>query len=290
MAFLFPESSGQLAFPGYLTPPDIPAYQQFSSQLTSLLPSANRIRTQPKNAKLLLGGIDGRLNPEAFYFKSKSANRKRVEPAEPSGMDLLVDPFLARALSKHDFFSSQGIQVSHPICPQILLKEREEWPQDFLFLSKPIGLQTSAGLSQQAHAAFIDRRESPQSSTFFTSHKISLQRRMDPIGWRQLSLTPNLLTWTLARAEIEKLVSGELTWREIYAKSKSERSREDEIECFYRLYPVQKHVGLSYFVVFIGIDAFFWGFKARVSRGRESSTWTIPRREFDGRIENSSLH
>ncbi|VDK41970.1 unnamed protein product [Taenia asiatica] len=67
----------ELAFPGHLTPPDIQAYQQFSNQSGNPLFSPNRLRSLRKAPPLLLDGIDGRLNPESFYIKSKSASKQR---------------------------------------------------------------------------------------------------------------------------------------------------------------------------------------------------------------------
>ncbi|KAL5965182.1 Cytosolic carboxypeptidase 2 [Taenia solium] len=67
----------ELAFPGHLTPPDIQAYQQFSNQSGNPLFSPNRLHSLRKAPPLLLDGIDGRLNPESFYYKSKSASKQR---------------------------------------------------------------------------------------------------------------------------------------------------------------------------------------------------------------------
>ncbi|CDI98746.1 cytosolic carboxypeptidase 2 [Echinococcus multilocularis] len=68
----------ELAFPGHLTPPDVQAYQQFSNQSGSPLLSTYRLRSFRKYTPLLIDGVDGRLNPESFYIKSKSAGKLRL--------------------------------------------------------------------------------------------------------------------------------------------------------------------------------------------------------------------
>ena len=91
-----------LAFPGHLTPPDIQAYQQFSIQSDNQLIYANRIRKVHKATPLLLDGIDGRLNPESYYVKSRSATRRHqvVEYKRSSLADGYFNPINTNAFDK----------------------------------------------------------------------------------------------------------------------------------------------------------------------------------------------
>nr|CDS30819.1 cytosolic carboxypeptidase 2 [Hymenolepis microstoma] len=65
----------EMAFPGHLALPDIEAYRQFSNHSRFPLHSPSRIRNV-SNVKL--GGIDGRLNPESFFLKSRSAGKLKL--------------------------------------------------------------------------------------------------------------------------------------------------------------------------------------------------------------------
>ncbi|VDN99929.1 unnamed protein product [Rodentolepis nana] len=65
----------ELTFPGHLALPDIQAYRQFSKHSRLPLNSPSYFRNV---SKVKLDGIDGRLNPESFFFKSRSAGKRKL--------------------------------------------------------------------------------------------------------------------------------------------------------------------------------------------------------------------
>ncbi|VDD82556.1 unnamed protein product [Mesocestoides corti] len=221
----------ELIFPGHLTPPDIPAYQQFSSQLANPLMSTNRCRRPRKAARLLLDGVDGRLNPEAYYYKSKSASRREKTQAG-QGIDN-ASLRLYPALNRGDLEVAGWRGAERP---------GEEWPPSYLFSSSGAGLANSPGLSQQAHFAFL--KSGMYSGDQLPPlvpvvQRISLQPK--EVLRSRLVLTPCPTTWSMARHDVDMLLSGAISWKDVYATVRGQAVREEEIGSFNRLSLMQKH-------------------------------------------------
>ncbi|KAL5105792.1 hypothetical protein TcWFU_005037 [Taenia crassiceps] len=213
----------ELAFPGHLTPPDIQAYQQFSNQSGNPLFASNRLRTFRKATPLLLDGIDGRLNPESFYIKSKSASKHR--------QDLLMQEILP----VRRFFEPP------PLIPLINEEHRLEEKRclDSLFVN---GSEIRRPNSiHQAVEAYM-RHASIKSSSIVDSNTET------EASYGSSMPEPSLHTWRITNEIVDLLLQGQISWKQIEANFRCHEPEKHEIEVFCQLSPLQKrtiHFGSS---------------------------------------------
>lgn len=219
----------ELAFPGHLTPPDIQAYQQFSNQSGNPLFSPNRLRSYRKAATLLLDGIDGRLNPESFYIKSKSASKQRQNllmhellPVrrffEPPPSVPLVNEVSCR-FGRLKVIKNYRLE-ERKVCDSLIINGSE--------IRRPNSIH-------QAVEAYMRRSSLKSSSSVDRNTKTEA-------SCGPLMPEPSLHTWKMTNEIVDLLLEGQISCKQIEANFRCHEPEKHEIELFCQLSPLQKRV------------------------------------------------
>ena len=202
-------ASHELTFPGQLTPPDIQAYQQFSIQSESHLHRVRRGATP-----IFLDGIDGRLNPESFYVKSKSASSKRRQNLEYQ--------------QAHTFFSSTNSNAL-----EFTKHQKESQAEEALTVTGREIKRSST--IQRAVEAYM--KSNLMKNTCLNNNNV----KEDTI-YGSLIPEPCLGTWQTVYQVVQLLLEGRITWKQIHDNFKGQEVSQREIELFCELSPLQKRV------------------------------------------------
>ncbi|VDM31594.1 unnamed protein product [Hydatigera taeniaeformis] len=218
----------ELAFPGHLTPPDIQAYQQFSNQSGNPLFSSNRLRSFRKPMPLLLDGVDGRLNPESFYIKSKSASKRR--------RDLQVQEILpVGRFFEMPALSPFETEVGCKIKP--VLRMIQDCRLDDQRVCESL---TINDLKPRRPNSIHQAVESYMRSCSLKSYSVVNKQAKEESTSETLMPEPSLHTWRMASEIVELILSGQVSWKHIEPKFKCREPEKHEVELFCRLSPQQK--------------------------------------------------